>query len=141
MTRASAAWKAASSFAWRMDLSPARATWGSLVLFGFMILLAKFGMMRYNQAMERNEISLHETKVFLSLDSTWKSNRDIAKQAGVAERTARLHTKRFADLGICDLAEVFPSHRFRLSDKGSKRNKGYWDRLNRAVEVFGDQAK
>lgn len=86
---------------------------------------------------ERNEISLHEIRVYRALlDCAWHTNKAIAQIAGVAERTARAHTKRLLDLGICDVAEVFPGHRYRLSLKASKRNASYMGRLAEADKVF-----
>lgn len=90
--------------------------------------------------MERNEISEHEVKVYLALRASakWMTNREIGERlTGVGPRTVRLHTKRLADLGILDQAEVFPAHRYRIAEKRGKRNKGYADRLDRAAEIFG----
>lgn len=88
--------------------------------------------------MERNEISLHEAKVFQVLRADrWMTNHEIAAAAGVAPRTARLHTLRLQQLGIADVAEVFPGHRFRLSSKASRRNRNYLQRLEHAADVFG----
>lgn len=53
------------------------------------------------------------------------------------KRTARQHTRRLVDLGVLDMAEVFPAHRFRLSAKADKRKRAYLARLERACEVFG----
>ena len=89
--------------------------------------------------MERNEVSLHEVKVYLVLkkEPAWITSKDIAKKAGVADRTARAHALRLVQLGIIDQAEVFPAHRYRLSENASKRNIGYLQRLEKACEVFG----
>jgi DNA-binding IclR family transcriptional regulator len=89
--------------------------------------------------MERNEISLHEVRVYLALKAAggWLTNAEVAAAAGVAGRTARLHTLRLARLGVIDQAEVFPAHRFRLSGKAAKRNPAYLQRLDAAVTVFG----
>jgi hypothetical protein len=89
--------------------------------------------------MERGEISLHQVKVFRFVRDTksWVDNHTIAVGTGVAPRTARLHTKVLTDLGLFDQAEVFPGHRYRISDFAEKRNKGYLRRLEAAAEVFG----
>lgn len=90
--------------------------------------------------MERNEISIHEVKVyeiFAANKDRWMSNSDIAKAIkDVSPRTIRLHTKRFVDLGILDAAEVFPAHRYRWSSHGARRNKSYSLRLDKASEIF-----
>lgn len=88
--------------------------------------------------MERNEISAHEVKVFRALaGQEWMTNREIAKASGVAERTVRLHTMRFVKIGIADLAEIFPAHRYRLSKKADKRNGSYLRRLEEAASILG----
>jgi DNA-binding transcriptional ArsR family regulator len=89
--------------------------------------------------MESNEVSLHRVRVFQFLKTarTWKTNEEVSKATGIARRTARSHTKALADLNILDQAEVFPAHRYRLSDHAEKRNKAYILRLRRAAEIFG----
>lgn len=90
--------------------------------------------------MERNEISIHEVKVYLALKNgqRWMSNQDIAKElSSIAARTVRAHTLKLVNLGILDQAEVFPGHRYRWSEKGVKRNISYVKRLEGAAEVFG----
>ncbi len=90
--------------------------------------------------MEKNEVSLHEVKVyrlFAANPERWISNREVAAEAHVAQRTARAHTLKLVNLGLLDQAEVFPSHRFRFSETASKRNKTYTQRLDHAASVFG----
>ena len=90
--------------------------------------------------MERSEISHHEVRIYQSLKTRpqeWLTNKEIAGVSGVNERTVRLHTLRFVKLGMLDLAEVFPAHRFRWSAKAERRNKSYEVRLENAIEVFG----
>lgn len=92
---------------------------------------------------ERSEISLHEVKAYLALKSpgtSWLTAREIAKHAGIAERTARAHALKFVRLGLADQAELHPGHRYRLSDKAGKRNTAYVQRLEAACEIFGVQA-
>jgi hypothetical protein len=88
---------------------------------------------------ENNEISLHQIKVleFVKSKDQWVTANEIAKGSGVAPRTARHHALLFVKLGIFDQAEVFPAHRYRLSDKAEKHNKAYVLRLNKAKAVFG----
>jgi len=90
--------------------------------------------------MEKGEISIHEARlyrVFTKSPATWLTNKEIAQQAKIAERTARLHTLRLVKLGILDLAEVFPAHKFKLPQTADKRNRGYLTRLENVCEVFG----
>ena len=90
--------------------------------------------------MENNEISQHEVmvyKVLLANKNRWLTNGEIGKAVSeVAPRTIRHHTKRLVDLGLLDLAEVFPGHRYRLSENAMKRNAAYTKRLESAAEVF-----
>jgi len=90
--------------------------------------------------MERNEVSAHEVRVYLAFagePQRWFSSAEMATAAGVAGRTARAHALKLVKLGIVDQAEVFPAHRYRLSTKAAKRNRGYVDRLAAAAEVLG----
>ncbi|MEO3856204.1 hypothetical protein [Acrocarpospora sp. B8E8] len=91
--------------------------------------------------MERSEISRHEIEVLKVLSgnqTSWLSNAEIAARAqGVAPRTVRATTLKLVKAGVLDQAEVFPGHRFRLADRAAQRNRGYFDRLHRAAEVFG----
>lgn len=89
---------------------------------------------------ERNEISLHEVKVFSALKqrpNEWLTNKGISDVSGVKERTVRLHTLRLVKLGMLEQAEVFPAHRFKWSTNASKRNMAYSQRIEKAVEIFG----
>ncbi len=89
--------------------------------------------------MERNEISAHEVRVYHALRTAtaWLSSADVARLAAVAGRTARAHCLKLVNLGLADQAEVFPSHRYRISDKAGKRNVAYLQRLERAGEALG----
>jgi DNA-binding IclR family transcriptional regulator len=90
--------------------------------------------------MEMNEISLHLLKVFEAARSHagWLTAKEIADRSGVAARTARAHASRLVSLGIFDIAEVFPAHRYRFSALAEKRNKAMFQRLENARVVFGD---
>jgi predicted ArsR family transcriptional regulator len=89
--------------------------------------------------MEPNEISTHQIQVYRALLRApgWLSNSEIAQQAGVAPRTARHHTHNLVALGVVDQAEVFPGHRFRVSQSAKARNHGYHRRIIQAAEVLG----
>lgn len=90
--------------------------------------------------MERNEVSLHQLKVFLAVRKAgkWLTNREISVLADVAERTARQHSLFLVNLGILDQADVFPAHKYKYSELADKRNKAYVGRLCSAIEVFGE---
>lgn len=90
--------------------------------------------------MERNEVSLHEVKVYLVFTADthhWLTSREVAERAGVAYRTARAHCYKLVGAGLLDQAEVFPGHRYRLSERAKSRNLAYKQRLDHACEVFG----
>ena len=90
--------------------------------------------------MEKNEVSIHEAKLFLALRKAgqkWITSKEVAKASGIRERTARAHLLKLATLGIIECAEVFPGHRYRIAAKADKRNGGYLRRLESACEVFG----
>jgi hypothetical protein len=67
------------------------------------------------------EISTHEASIFaifVAARGRWFTSKEIAEAAGVADRTARMHCRRFTELGILDHAAVFPGHRYRLAGSG-----------------------
>ena len=55
----------------------------------------------------------------------------------VAHRTVRAHLRKLVSLGVLDVAEVYPGHRYRLAEKASKRNAGNVQRLQSVASVFG----
>lgn len=88
--------------------------------------------------MEQAEISVHQVRIYRSLVSTkrWMTTKEVAAVAAVSLRNASLHLSRFVKLGICDQAEVYPGHRYRLSEKADKRNIAYMQRLRQAEEAL-----
>lgn len=66
----------------------------------------------------------------------WATARELATAAGIADRTGRAYALKFVKLGLFDLAEVSPAHRYRWSTMAAKRNRAYMQRLTRAAEVF-----
>jgi predicted transcriptional regulator of viral defense system len=89
--------------------------------------------------MESNEISLHQLRVFEFVREAgrWVTATEIQDGTGVSPRTARHHALKLAKLGLFDQAEVFPGHRYRISQFAEQRNKDYMLRLEQAREVFG----
>ena len=88
--------------------------------------------------METSEISFHFLNVFDAAKNHegWLTSKELARIAGVADRTARAHAARLVSLGLFDLAEVFPGHRYRFSALADKRNKAMITRLDVARNVF-----
>lgn len=88
--------------------------------------------------MEKNEVSIQEVQVYIALKKVgWITNKELSTVSKVPLRTVAFKTKKFVDLGLCDIAEVYPGHRYRLSSKAGKRNQAYSRRLDQAVEIFG----
>jgi predicted ArsR family transcriptional regulator len=89
--------------------------------------------------METNEVSEHLAKLFLAAEKAekWMTSKELAKQAGVSDRTARAHCLKLVKAGILDQAEVFPAHRYRLSKMADKRNKTFLARIRQAAEILG----
>jgi hypothetical protein len=88
--------------------------------------------------MEKGEISTHEVKVvdFVKGAKRWVTGKEIVEGTGVKYRTVNNHCNRLIGMGIFDLAEVFPHHRYRYSEKADKRNKAYVLRLANAREAL-----
>jgi hypothetical protein len=90
--------------------------------------------------MGKVEISTQEANIyeaFLTSPGRWFTCEEIAAAAGVAPRTARMHCRRFADLGILDHAALHPAHRYRLAESGEWNDYSYLRRLDHACAVFG----
>lgn len=89
--------------------------------------------------METSEISEHQLRVFLFVQSAsgWVTSKQVAEGANVAQRTARGHLRHFVLQGIFDVAEIFPGHRYKLSEQADKRNPAYMLRLEKAKNVLG----
>jgi predicted transcriptional regulator len=81
------------------------------------------------------QISPHEVRVFLAMaaDNQWRTSRQIAEAANVAERTARHHVSAFVRLGIAEHLETFGGYRYRLVN----HDTDYANRLRAAAKVFG----
>ena len=84
-------------------------------------------------------IARHEVAFYLAARSAtgWSTAHDLANAAGIAQRTGRAYARKFVTLGIFDLAEVWPSFRYRWSANATKRHHAYAQRLQQAAEVFG----
>lgn len=87
--------------------------------------------------MERNEVSLQEVRFYrVAMKGEWRTAKDLAKAAGIAERTGRAYALKFVKLGLFDQAEVWPAHHYRWSTLAGKRNKSYLQRLEQTSEIF-----
>lgn len=90
--------------------------------------------------METNEISLHQLRIFEFVRDAarWVSLKEIVAGTASARKTADVHCRRFVNLGVFDRAEVWPGHRYRLSEMAEKRNAAIIERLRKAREAFGE---
>jgi len=91
---------------------------------------------------ETNEISIHEARFYIeatakTVAGQWLSSKELAERAQIAPRTARAFSRKFVSLGLFDVAEVYPGHRYRFAEKADKRNAAYTNRLQHAAGVFG----
>lgn len=92
-----------------------------------------------NNFKEKSEISLHLVRIwefFKSNKARWASNQEIQSTVKFSPRTVRMHTLYLVRSGLIDQQEVFPGHRYRLSDVADKRNKNFFERLEKAIEIF-----
>lgn len=87
-------------------------------------------------------ISIHEVSVVRALaDGAWRTSKEIAQLAEVADRTARHHCLRLSNLGVLDQAQVFPGHRYRLSGEAGQREGAYMKRLKAAAVALNMEIK
>ena len=83
----------------------------------------------------RDVISDHEVRIyrlFSSQPERWFTNADLATEANLAPRTARQHTRRFADMKLLHEAHVFPGYRYRWV--GSRAT--YVEKLRNAAQTL-----
>ena len=82
-------------------------------------------------------VSVHEIRVFHSLEGAgWVTARDISKSARVSPRTARSHLLRFVQLGLVEVARVFPAFRYRIAANVDEHQ--YAVRLRKASTLFSE---
>jgi prophage antirepressor-like protein len=79
---------------------------------------------------EHAEVSTHMLAMFRVLNTANEplSNREIARQAGIAERTARAHTRYFMQLGFLERLNIFPRNLYVMLDEAAQHH--YWQRLD-----------
>ena len=87
---------------------------------------------------EKSEISPQMIRAWLVLQnsSTWLTNNEIAEQAQISARTARMYTKYLFDLMLVDKLETFPGHKFKLCDNADKRNPSAYARLETFKQTY-----
>lgn len=85
-------------------------------------------------------ISRHELAVFQAATAQpahWFTNHELAEAAGVSERTARLHTRRLADLGVLSEIKVYPGYRYKAA-VCTTHGQDHYAKLLVAAEVLGE---
>lgn len=86
-----------------------------------------------------SECEIRIVAAFTDAPDVWWTNRQLAHVAHVAERTARHHTNRLADMRVVDVEHVAPSPRFRLVADQSSATIRYLGRVAAAVAVLGSR--
>jgi DNA-binding IclR family transcriptional regulator len=63
------------------------------------------------------QISEHEVRAVEALRANggWMTAKEVAVAADIANRTARLHCHRLAEIGVLDVAKVFGGFRYRMA--------------------------
>lgn len=81
---------------------------------------------------------MHLLSVWRTLRDTEEplSNHEMAQRAGVAQRTARAHTKYLLEIGLLDLYETFPRRFYVVAARAEKRQQGYWQRLEQIDAIM-----
>jgi DNA-binding MarR family transcriptional regulator len=106
-------------------------------------LMARRGMAWHDQAEEMKDrampkaISIHEVRAFAFLKQrdSWTTNKELAEGARIAGRTAAAVTAKFSELGLVEIAQVFPERRYRLVKR--KIGAAYLASIQQAAEAFG----
>lgn len=82
-------------------------------------------------------VSVHEIRVFRSLEGAgWVTAGDVSKSARVSPRTARSHLLKFVQLGLVEVARVFPAFRYRIAANVDEHQ--YAVRLRKASTLFSE---
>ena len=89
----------------------------------------------------RCELALHDPRRHADERKT-HGNRTGACRGGQSRLDREMgyvacRTHRVVELGILDQAELFPAHRYRISEHADKRNKAYVIRLREAAKICG----
>ncbi len=87
---------------------------------------------------EHAEVSWHLAAVWSLLYRTNEtlSNHEIAQRTGIAQRTARAHTRYLLQLGMLELHETFPRHLYVVCAQAERRNAGVYQRLQKICAVI-----
>lgn len=87
-----------------------------------------------------DQISLHEATVYLLLVNNrdrWFTSKELAAEANVSGRSARLFAAKLAEMGIADRLETYPGYRYRIAAGSQRRHAEYIQRLTEVAQVLG----
>lgn len=86
----------------------------------------------------KTEVSIHLARVWrlLGTSEEWLSNREIASRTGIAQRTARAHTRYLLDIGLIERQEVFPRHLYKRCTEAERQHVRAWKHLESCTEVL-----
>jgi predicted transcriptional regulator len=89
-----------------------------------------------------DQISEHEIRVYEAarVSAGWKTAKELAATADVADRTARMHCGKLAEVGVFQVAKVFGGYRYRCSEQPASAAAEYLSLLESAKRVFGEGA-
>ncbi len=88
---------------------------------------------------DRDQVSKQEVMIFRTLRGAvaWTTSAALARAATVAGSTARLHLRRYVALGLVDVVQLHPGHRYRwVSKVPAGAAAAYLKRLKRASDIL-----
>jgi predicted DNA-binding transcriptional regulator len=72
---------------------------------------------------------------FMEFTHDWVSVRDIAADTDISHHTVRSHIRKLFNLGIVNIARLYPGYRYRFSEKA--KLQPFWLRVEEARAGFG----
>lgn len=89
------------------------------------------------------EITEHLARVAIDLRKRgdWATAIEVAATSGVAGRTTRHHLTRLVKVGVVELVEAFPGHRYRWSTAPSEKCEAFVVKLDAVIGALGLEAE
>lgn len=80
------------------------------------------------------QISEHEIRAVEALRQSgrWMTAKEVAVAADIANRTARLHCQRLAELGVLEVMKVFGGFRYRMATRHTDEGARYLAEMDAA---------
>lgn len=87
---------------------------------------------------EDEHISEHKVRLYetLRIDGGWRTAKDLAAMADMADRTARAHCEAFARKGVLEVAKLFGGYRYRIVSSPKGDAAAYAAELHAAKRVM-----